>query len=58
MNGPNVWPGANYIVDERGARIDLSKKPLQARLCYYILLYNNNNFFLFVVDERGVGIVF
>ena len=32
VNGPNVWPGANYIVDERGVHIDLSKKSVQFRL--------------------------
>ncbi|KAJ1481892.1 hypothetical protein T484DRAFT_1625083, partial [Baffinella frigidus] len=26
INGPNAWPGANYVVDERGNKIDLSKK--------------------------------
>jgi DNA-directed RNA polymerase I subunit RPA1 len=32
VNGPGVWPGANFIVDERGIKIDLSKKSVQFRL--------------------------
>jgi DNA-directed RNA polymerase I subunit RPA1 len=47
VNGPNVWPGANYIVDERGVKIDLSKKSVQFRLAQAKQLEK--------VDGRGVN---
>lgn len=31
LNGPEVWPGANYVVDEKGNKVDLSKKGQQFR---------------------------
>ena len=31
MNGPEVYPGANFVEDEFGKRIDLSKKTPQQR---------------------------
>jgi len=31
LNGPDAWPGANYVVDEKGTKIDLSKKGQQFR---------------------------
>jgi DNA-directed RNA polymerase I subunit RPA1 len=31
LNGPDVWPGANYVIDEKGNKIDLSKKGQQFR---------------------------
>ena len=47
VNGPNIWPGANYIVDERGVKIDLSKKSVQFRLAQAKQLEK--------VDGRGVN---
>jgi DNA-directed RNA polymerase I subunit RPA1 len=32
LNGPDVWPGANYIIDERGNKIDLTKKNANFRM--------------------------
>ena len=32
VNGPNVYPGANYIQDERGYMIDLSKRSEEQRV--------------------------
>lgn len=31
INGPDVWPGANYIIDEKGNKVDLSKMNQQKR---------------------------
>ena len=31
LNGPDAWPGANYVVDEKGNKVDLSKKGQQFR---------------------------
>ena len=47
LNGPDVWPGANYVVDEKGVKVDLSKKGQQFRTALAKQLQRN--------DARGLN---
>jgi DNA-directed RNA polymerase I subunit RPA1 len=47
LNGADVWPGANYVVDEKGNKVDLSKKGQQFRTALAKQLQR--------VDARGLN---
>ena len=47
LNGPDVWPGANYVIDEKGTKVDLSKKGQQFRTALAKQLERT--------DKRGVN---
>ena len=47
LNGPGVWPGANYVVDEKGNSFDLANKPQAFRTALAKRLQTH--------DARGVN---